>query len=445
MVKRLCALALATVVILLACVQTGPAPEESAPEKPQKQELGVFDPATYTREMMQEDYDFFWTTLEENCATFGLIEQAKRVNLEQIKQEYRARIETTQDGEAETFVRIMSDLNQELRSFAHISVEEPVSYYRMMDGVYWENTVKKELYESDQVQAFYQWEADLPYYRQQLESAQQASALEEDGEGELDNSVIEENIQMSRQGDIAVVRLKSLYFYGEELNQVIIEKLRTFCRENLDAQHFIIDITGNPGGSSLIWSEGLDPLWAGKVFSREEVAAYKLGSVNVQMWDGALENTPYTELKPLASLNTAEYPKLDMQSLESCDGVVEQITQYDYTDVTNPGGEEFEGRVWILTDGRVASSSEMLAQFGKKSDFCTLVGTQTGGASGVIVQPATMAAAMPNCGMLMRYAPFYFINEDGTCLDMEGTHPDIEIGPEEDPMTRCLQEIAKLG
>lgn len=56
-----------------------------------------------------------------------------------------------------------------------------------------------------------------------------------------------------------------------------------------------------------------------------------------------------------------------------------------------------------------------------------------------------MTVAMPNSGMLMRYAPFYFINEDGTCLDMEGTHPDIEIGPEEDPMTRCLQEIAKLG
>ena len=186
-------------------------------------------------------------------------------------------------------------------------------------------------------------------------------------------------------------------------------------------------------------------MWAGKTIPYQMVAAYKLGSVNVQMWDGALKSTPYTELKPLAFLNTVKYPKLDMQSLEGCDGVAEQITQYDYTDVTNPGGKEFEGRVWILTDGRVASSAEILAQFGKKSDFCTLVGTQTRGMGGAIVQPATMAATMPNCGMLIQYAPFYFINEDGTCNDIEGTHPDIEIGPEEDPMTRCLQEIAKLG
>lgn len=445
MVKRLCALALATAMILLACVQTGPAPGEGAPKTGQKQELEVFDPASYTREMMLEDYDFFWTTLEENCATFGLIEQAKRINLEQIKQEYWARIATAQDGEAETFVRIMSDLNQELRSFAHISVEEPVSYYRMMDGVYWENTVKKELYESEQVQAFYRWQTDLPYYRQQLESMQQASELKENGEGQPVNSVIEENIQLSRQGDIAVVRLKSLYFYGEELNQVIIEKLRTFCRENLDAQHFIIDITGNPGGSSLIWSEGLDPLWAGKVFSREEVAAYKQGSVNVQMWDGWPENDPDVELRPISDLSTMDYPKLDMQSLEGCDGVAIRTDVDDYTHVENPDGQEFEGRVWILTDRRVASSSEMLARFGKESDLCTLVGTQTGGMGGTMAQPMVMAAAMPNCGMLIQYAPFYFINEDGTCNDIEGTHPDIEIGPEEDPMARCLQEIAKLG
>lgn len=106
MLKRLCALALVTAVILLACVQTGPAPGESSSEKPQKQELEVFDPASYIREMMLEDYDFFWTTLEENCATFGLLEQAIRIDLEQIKQEYQQMISNLRDGDAEQFVQI---------------------------------------------------------------------------------------------------------------------------------------------------------------------------------------------------------------------------------------------------------------------------------------------------------------------------------------------------
>ena len=46
----------------------------------------------------------------------------------------------------------------------------------------------------------------------------------------------------------------------------------------------------------------------------------------------------------------------------------------DYTDEKNPGGEEFEGRIWLLVDGQVDSSAEELAQFAKNSDFCTLVG-----------------------------------------------------------------------
>lgn len=88
-----------------------------------------------------------------------------------------------------------------------------------------------------------------------------------------------------------------------------------------------------------------------------------------------------------------------------------------------------------------------LVHFAKGNELCTLVGTQTGRASSTMtpIPPANMTAAMPNSGMMMRYAPFYFINEDGTCLNVEGTHPDIEIGPEETPMERCLQEIAKLG
>lgn len=445
MVKRLCALALATAMILLACVQTGPASGESSPEKPQKQELEVFDPATYTREMMQEDYDFFWTTLEENCATFDLIEQAKRINLEQIKQEYQQMIFSLGDGDAEQFVQIMEMVSSRLGRFAHICVIDPRGYHEYTNVGYWESETAKEVFQSEKVQSFYHWTETLPRYRKQLERMEEATRLQEDEAGEQSNAVMDANIQLSRDGEIAIVRLKSLGFYGEGVSQVVIEKLRTFCRENLDAQHFIIDITGNPGGNSRIWSEGLDPLWAGKAFSSEEVAAYKLGSVNVQMWDGWPENDPDVELRPISDLSTMDYPKLDMQALEGCDGVAIRTDVDDYTHVENPDGQEFEGRVWILTDRRVASSSEMLARFGKESDLCTLVGTQTGGMGGTMAQPMVMAAAMPNCGMLIQYAPFYFINEDGTCNDIEGTHPDIEIGPEEDPMTRCLQEIAKLG
>ena len=164
----------------------------------------------------------------------------------------------------------------------------------------------------------------------------------------------------------------------------------------------------------------------------------------MQMWDGWPENDPDVELKSVSDWSAMNYPKLDMESLKDCDGVAIKTFVDDYTDVENPGGKEFEGRIWILIDGSVASSSELLVRFAKGNEPCTLVGTQSAGVSGGMAPPVNMDAAMPNCGMLVRYAPFYFINEDGTCLDLEGTYPDIEIESGETAMQRCLKEIKKL-
>src|SRR5699024_1518307 len=107
----------------------------------------------------------------------------------------------------------------------------------------------------------------------------------------------------------------------------------------------------NSGGNAYIWTEGFAPLFVGKTLTCPMVAAYKNGSVNVQMWDGWPENNPEVELQELSSLSTEDYPKLNMASLEGCDGVAVSTATIDYTEEENPNGEEFEGRLWILTDG----------------------------------------------------------------------------------------------
>ena len=149
-------------------------------------------------------------------------------------------------------------------------------------------------------------------------------------------------------------------------------------------------------------------------------------------------------MKEISELSQKDYPNLNLASLEGCDGVAFSTVWMDYTKEKNPDGKEFEGRIWILSDRTNASSAEQLVQYGKGVDFCTVVGTQTAGSGGTMTNPANMDAAMPNCGMLVRFSPFYFLNEDGTCNDLEGTHPDIEIESGETAMQRCLQEIKKL-
>ena len=444
-------LLMASVLLLSACQKSDPAPKEDTAPKQQEEEqqeeetplepVESFDPSSYTNAMMLEDYDFFWTTLEENCAPLGALREVAGADLEQWKEEYRQKVAALQDGDAEGFFNTMGEISLRFSGAAHIQVVKPSLYSRYMGGgSEWESDTQKQLLQSDKVRAFYQWAETLSQYQQ---GGQSSSAAQEETQEAIDQQ-ISEKLNLYRQGDTAVAMVRGFDFYGEESNNTAVKMLQDFCLKNLDAQDFIIDLSRNSGGNAYIWTEGFAPLFVGKTLTCPMVAAYKNGSVNVQMWDGWPENNPEVELQELSSLSTEDYPKLNMASLEGCDGVAVSTATIDYTEEENPNGEEFEGRLWILTDGENMSSAEMMVQYLKGEDFCTLVGKQTAGVSGIMANPANMYAPMPNCGMLVRFGAFYFLNEDGTCNDLEGTHPDIEIESGETAMQRCLKEIKKL-
>ena len=448
--KRVWSLLLAVLLLLSACQKSDSAPkEDTAPKQQEEQKeeetplepVESFDPASYTNAMMLEDYDFFWTTLEENCAPLGALREVAGADLDQWKAEYRQKVAALQDGDAEGFFNTMGEISLRFSGAAHIQVVKPSLYSRYMGGgSEWESDTQKQLLQSDKVRAFYQWAETLSQYQQ---GGQSSSAAQEETQEAIDQQ-ISEKLNLYRQGDTAVAMVRGFDFYGEESNNTAVKMLQDFCLENLDAQDFIIDLSRNSGGNAYIWTEGFAPLFVGKTLTCPMVAAYKNGSVNVQMWDGWPENNPEVELQELSSLSTEDYPKLNMASLEGCDGVAVSTATIDYTEEENPNGEEFEGRLWILTDGENMSSAEMMVQYLKGEDFCTLVGKQTAGVSGIMTNPANMYAPMPNCGMLVRFGAFYFLNEDGTCNDLEGTHPDIEIESGETAMQRCLKEIKKL-
>lgn len=441
---------LAVLLLLSACQKSDSAPkEDTAPKQQEEQKeeetplepVESFDPASYTNAMMLEDYDFFWTTLEENCAPLGALREVAGADLDQWKAEYRQKVAALQDGDAEGFFNTMGEISLRFSGAAHIQVVKPSLYSRYMGGgSEWESDTQKQLLQSDKVRAFYQWAETLSQYQQ---GGQSSSAAQEETQEAIDQQ-ISEKLNLYRQGDTAVAMVRGFDFYGEESNNTAVKMLQDFCLKNLDAQDFIIDLSRNSGGNAYIWTEGFAPLFVGKTLTCPMVAAYKNGSVNVQMWDGWPENNPEVELQELSSLSTEDYPKLNMASLEGCDGVAVSTATIDYTEEENPNGEEFEGRLWILTDGENMSSAEMMVQYLKGEDFCTLVGKQTAGVSGIMANPANMYAPMPNCGMLVRFGAFYFLNEDGTCNDLEGTHPDIEIESGETAMQRCLKEIKKL-
>lgn len=271
-IRSLLCLFLTAVVLLSACQKNDSSPQEETSsqkeEEQQKEEITLepveaFDSNSYTNAMMLEDYDFFWTTLEENCAALGALQEVAGVDLEQIKTEGREQVTALADGDATGFSSVISTIAQKMGGFAHIRPMKPDAYYRLMDGNMWESDTQQVIFSEDKVRAFYQWQSSLSPYKETLEESRQANEVS--GEEETTSRAITENINLYRQGDTAVAMIKTFNFYGEEANDTVIEMLQDFCLKNLDVQDFIIDITRNSGGSTEIWAMALLRCLRGKL------------------------------------------------------------------------------------------------------------------------------------------------------------------------------------
>lgn len=105
-----------------------------------------------------------------------------------------------------------------------------------------------------------------------------------------------------------------------------------------------------------------------------------------------------------------------------------------------PSGEKkaLKGKLWMLVNENVYSSSEYAAMFTKATGFATLVERTTGG-DGIGSEP--LPIVLKNSGLIVRYSPVYGTTPDGAGSEEFGTEPDI-LSPEgESPLETCLKAI----
>lgn len=103
---------------------------------------------------------------------------------------------------------------------------------------------------------------------------------------------------------------------------------------------------------------------------------------------------------------------------------------------------DFHGKIWLLVDEKVFSTSEGLASACKENGCAVLVGKRTGG-DGVGIDPALLV--LPNSKIVFRYSMMYGLNADGSCNAEAGTEPDIISKEGESPLDTCLNEISSAN
>ena len=416
-----------------------PSPAEPAPTEPEPSwdaDILPFDPAGFTREQMLEDYDFLWDTILENCPLMDGFARQSGNNLEEIRLKGQAKVEALQDGDAAGFEEAISYLGGYFRGMGHLTNVSAFVYYSVRDKDAYESETHKQVYLLPQVQSYYKWASTLPKFESQRKS-QAANSSNAPQQGGL------EGLEASQRQDVPILRLKTFQFGPQGQGQAI-QQIQRFCLDNLDAPHIVLDIRGNSGGSTAVWEQGLEPLFAGKVLEEQFFAAYRDTPLNRQMWDGWPENQP--EAKTFAPDQLPEMlpnaSGLVMEDLSQADVAAQRRIQFYYIDLQNPGGKTFEGRLWLLIDSSNYSAAEALIQRLQGCDFVALVGAPTRGGGMIFAAPAKIPFALPNSGMLYQYAPFYCMNPDGSCNEFGGAKPDIDAG-REDALEVCLREIAK--
>lgn len=212
-------------------------------------------------------------------------------------------------------------------------------------------------------------------------------------------------------GKIAYIKFKSFDYRLIEENS---EGIYQFFHKIKDYPYLIIDIRGNPGGSSSYWQENIISPLTKTTLSMEYIIGFR---------DGEFINRNLEDIVHWGNVNI-------LNTLPSGKNYPPEIYNSFHSFINNPISVEpkiytgFKGKIYLLVDDGVYSAAEGFAAFAKETGWATLVGSTTGG-DGLGFDPAY--TALPNSGLIVRFPIGMGFNPDGTANEETHTSPDIYI------------------
>lgn len=386
-----------------------------------------------TKEQALEDYDYIWAGVEANFPYLDEIDDALDIDWRGVKTQYRDKLEgacSTRGITQTNYMHIIKECFGNFRSLGHLYVIESDMYYSMISA--FENIAQDE---GGKFFAKYLDVIKSPLIERFYALRGRGAAQQGGGSAELTleqiRGEVDKTVQTGERDGVPYAKISAFMWTDSRGMDMAIERLKTFCADNISASDIIIDVRSNGGGSDVVWMSGLvEPLISQKTAHRK-LMGYKSGGINeFFIGDDGFSDDSYITLESGA---WKEYfPHVSREALEPFDKFVIATTEL------KPIGAGFGGRIWVLTDSGCFSSTDAFAGFCKQTGFATLVGETTGG-NGLGSQPFVITA--PNSGMLVYYEAFFAFNEDGSCNGITGTKPDIAVGKGEDALEACLAAI----
>ena len=416
--NRLLALLLALLLLLAGCAPTEEGPPQATPEPTPSPSA---EPSPW-----MEDWELFWTTLDENYPFGDVMRRTVGRTLADIEAEFRPAAE--QAGSAEELLTVLLDVGKEFGWTGHMFVH----------GAEWYNHWCDLFCGTEET-----YGAFSRYFGPRLDNEKSRALYgRTDGADAAPSETAAEpeepNLTFAYYPEqkAAYVEVREMNPDGEDW-EAEEQKLLDFYRsiEAEGYEHCIIDIRRNPGGSSYYTQ-----LLAGPLLTRSySEYHYQLINGGDEVWDyfdaiGIQRGWIWT----IDYLPQEKLPALEPGDLEWATHFWKEST----TCVAKFQQPAFTGRVWLLVGPNNYSASEYCATVCKESGVATLVGQRTSG-DGLGMNP--LCCVLPNSGIVYQFSTLNGLNLDGGSNEEFGTAPDIEVPEGEDALEACLRAIEEDG
>lgn len=350
-----------------------------------------------TREQMVEDFDYLFQILADNYPFLDVNKRMNGIDWVAKEQEYRAKFETINTmGYFESLLHdILGDLNNK-----HTKLVTLESYHSLLN-VYKQNP-----------QIYKPW----------------IEALE-------DSTVVQRYNSMNKKQNITST---STYTYPSvktvdlDKNTAYI-KIPTFVDAEMkkglsiitpylqtisDKNKLIIDVRDNSGGNDEYWMTLVEQIISEPI-TWTSYFLYRDGDY-IKPFIESKSGMYYKDLPSLSELTK------ENKSIRLTPEIMNNFDKYDEatTEISPKQSIAYKGKIYLLVNDQIFSSSEKLSVFAKETKWATLIGERTSG-DGIGTDPVVLK--LPNSGFLVRFPLVMGLTSDGSINEEEKTIPHITV------------------
>lgn len=360
-----------------------------------------------TSEEYIEDFEFVYETLMTYYPYFAVNKELHGINWLENIEIYRDRV--SQCKTDKEFFETMNDILADLHNgHTHLlSTDSGIKYYvlyKNMPRFDWRVDMVK-IFEKPRVQARYE------ITNEKIEKIFEAQANYQP-EKMSDSNVLIADVIPQKIAYIAVKQMVNpdvkIASFKEEH-----DRIKGYLEDIVDYPILLIDIRGNGGGNSRYWSEFLIPSIIDKKYSQETYTLLKEGP----LFDKYRRQSGVKELTNDLRLDL-DFPEETLMMIND----FSYIGSHTERVAPNKDSIHFKGKIYLLVDKAVYSSSEKLASFAKDSELALLVGEKTGG-DGIGSDPVLVD--LPHSGYILRFSKEMGITEKGSINELSQTEPDL--------------------